>query len=681
MALLSTFRDLFRDLSAWQLPASSAGVTIAAGRAQLMPSWQNFGSSQPNGSTPRTGEIWSLATYDARGCALTVELPQVAVAQSASGTLLPTSTTVVGLWTPGATGPNTPDPRVNSVHWAVTWDRTGVWGMQLQAAYGGTFAPTVLASFRLDTQEQRWLGITVSADGGTVTWYTSPDGFTWTQRAQRVGAVGTTNLASVRVHAMAWGGSGSTDDVFTPALLDNLNVDLTAQDLATVTGQEGDPFLAVDLQPDLLTGVFRVGASQLGGVERLAWSADDPATWVNIVCDVRSVDYQRGATRQQGVLTRAEAGLATVVVSDVDSRLDPNVNGTAIRKGTPARLRAWGYDAMGARWDAVLFTAELDSVAAQYSPDEDAPLVTLTLVDLVDALTSWESPGLADPGVGAGDSLLDRAHRWLQLVGRGEVSSASSDAGTYTATLPPTLEQKPWEELTAAQEAELGRLYVDRLNRLVVRSRGTMPSGPVRGTLSDVHGEAPIGVHCCIGDASIVAGPEGLANRVIAARRKLTADATQPATAQRDDELSQRLYGVQTVNRGSLELQTDAQAATWAGALITARTKPELRVEDVQPRPAPDDLDSAVAAWPAVLSTDLGDRWLFRYHPATGPAILRAVAVLGIRVQATPDGWTVTWTTEDAPAPGIANPTGWLVLGLSTVGGTDLLAPYPSPAR
>jgi hypothetical protein len=180
-------------------------------------------------------------------------------------------------------------------------------------------------------------------------------------------------------------------------------------------------------------------------------------------------------------------------------------------------------------------------------------------------------------------------------------------------------------------------------------------------------------------DARVVRGTEGLANRVMGRRRKLTTDATDPVQQRRDDELSQRMYGVAAVNRQDLALQTDAQVAAWAGALITARTRPELRVESVTPRPDPDDLELALAQWPAVLSTDVGDRWLFRLHPSRGGVILRGLAVLGISVTVSPAGWTVQWVTEAAAVPGAANPTGWFVVGLSTIGGSDVLAPYPAP--
>ncbi len=652
MAAVSSVVDTFTrlDPARW-VTAAGTSATITAGQLSLWPAWTS-GSSD----LELSGELWSVAAYDLRGDSLTVEIPQTSEAASA--------VTAAALFTT--------NPRQNAVQWRALFDPSSAWGSQLQALVTVGYVSTVVATLRLDSQEYRHLRI--SENGGTVTWWTSPDGFVWTARGSRANPF---TLSAVRIALSTWYESPG-DAPTGGALFDNLNVSLGSLDVPTLTGDDGEPYLAVDVQPDVLTGVFRVGTSRVGGADRLAWSNDDPSTWVNVVCSVRTVDYQRGATRELGLLTTAEAGTATVVLEDTAGQFDPNTNSEAIRKGTPWRLRAWGTDADGARWDAVLFTGELDTLRTQYLPDEDAPLVTLTAVDLIGPLTAWQSEGLAGDGTGAGDNLLTRALRILGTVGRGEVSSASSTS--YTATLAPTVLAKPWEELQQAAEAELGRLWVDKHNRLQLRARGSQPLGTVRGTLSDVHPAADVGVHQCMEDAQVVRGVEGMANRVIGRRRKLAADGVvDPVQARRDDELSQRLYGVASVNRSDLLLQTDAQVAAWAGALIVARTKPELRVESVTPRPDPDDLDLCLQQWPAVLSTDIGDRWLFQLHPRSGPPIARGVGVLGISVSITPDGWTVQWVTEAAAVPGAANPTGWFVVGTSMIGGGDALAPYPAP--
>lgn len=658
---LSSFVDLFDvlDPARWQFTPGRAYITN--GQLELTPGWvDEYDAATFLGRFG--GEVWSVDTFDLRDDAWAAQLLQH------NG--LASGVVELGVFAGGS-------PRSQSLVWRLRFDTQSRWGFVLEAVARlepDPAQPVVVATLLPDPQEYAWLRIL--ADAGTVAWQTSPDGLVWTTAGELAG-VPDSLLAAVQVTWGTWYNSPGEDPTGTAARFDALNLMLGENDPATTTGEDGDPYLAVDVQPNVRTGTFVVGESMVGGPDRLAWSSDDPSLWINVVCNVRGLNYRRGASREQGVLTRTEAGTGTITVEDVAGQFDPNTNSRAIRKGTPARLRAWSYRTDGSRWDAVLFTGELDDVGVQYLPEEDAPLVTLELVDLVGPLTAWETEGEPVP-VGAGDDLLRRAQRVLQTVGRGEVSSASSKS--YAATLTSTALAQPWDELTAAQEAELGRLWVDRHNRLVVQSRGSRPGGPVRGTLTDQHGEAPLGVHCCMADADVRHGGDGMVNRVLGSRRALEGENAPPVT-RRDDALSQELYGVATVNRsGQLELQTDAQVPAWAGALIVARTRPELRVESVTPRPSLNDLDSALDAWPAVLSTDLGDRWLFEYHPRRGPVISRGVGVVGIAVEVTPEGWSVVWTTEDASVPGAENPAGWFVVGVSSIGSGDLLAPYSSPA-
>jgi len=473
-------------------------------------------------------------------------------------------------------------------------------------------------------------------------------------------------VTSVRVRLA--GSYWAPGDVAGTWLLDNVNTHLWESDPTTVTGDDGFPYLAIDVQPDVAAGFFTLDSSSLDGPDVLAWSDADPGAWLNVVCDVQQLTYRRGATRLQGLLTQTEAGTATVVLSDTAGTFDPMTNTDVIHKGTPLRVRAWGTYADGTRWDVVLFTAEVDQVFVQYLK-ADAPLVTLTGVDLVGPLAAWQATGEDAPGVGDGEDLVARARRVLAVAGRGVLSPHSDES--YAVTLAPTLLARPWQELQDAVEAELGRLWIDRHNRVMVQNRDSLLGGTVRGTLSDVHGEAPVGVHCCVADATVVYGVERLANRAIGIRVPLNSDDV-PVTAQTDDEASQARYGLGAIERRSLLLQTDGQAQAWTDAVVAAQSRPELRVDSVQPAPPPGDLETALEAWPAVLATDLADRWLFRFRPSSGRLVEQTLGVLGIELDATPEEWTVTWTTAEAPAAGTA-PGGWFTLNTSALNGNDLL--------
>jgi hypothetical protein len=443
------------------------------------------------------------------------------------------------------------------------------------------------------------------------------------------------------------------------------------------SGPLGAPYLAVDVQPDVMEGTFTLDVSELDGPDALGWRQLDAGTWVNVVCDVTRLSLRRGATRLQGVLTRAEAGAVSVDVTDYSGQLDPLLNGDAVHKGTPLRLRAWGYTLdpetlESVEWSETLFTGEVDELRAEYAPGQPAQ-VNVTVVDLIAPLAAWEAEGRAGDGIGAGDNLLERVQRVLDEVDRGELSELASES--YAATLNPTKLQRGWDTITAAADAELGRVWVDVDNRLVVRGRNDALAGPIRGTLSDVHGEEPEPPHVCMSAAAVVHGVELLANRAVASRRLLEAENPDTAlTVRREDTYSQARYGTGTVDRtGSLELETDDQLAPWAEAIVTAGSRPELRVDSVTPSPTENSLDEALQQWPAVMGTQIGDRWLFRFHPLAGHVVERVVGILGVELDLTPDAWQVTWTTTESVAGE------WFVLDSSELGGSQMLAPFAVP--
>lgn len=443
-------------------------------------------------------------------------------------------------------------------------------------------------------------------------------------------------------------------------------------DPLTIVARDGAPNLAVDVQPSVVEGTFSVDVSLLDDPDLLGW-ADDPDVWVNVVCDVTRLVLRRGATRLQGVLTRAEAGIATVELLDSARRFDPLLNADAIHAGTPLRLRSWG-EVDGTPWDAVLFTGSIDDVPVTY-PRTGPPQVTLTGSDRIADLASWQSIG-RDPEVGAGDDLLGRVARVLTEVGAVDALAADVDTA-YAATLGSTALADAWPDVTEAADAELGRVWVNRDDRLVVRGRESQLSGPVRGTLSDWHDEtadtAPDAPHCCYDDLAATLGTETLANRAIAGRRDPAGIGVDPTIVQRDDTYSQVLTRrARTVDRRDLVLGSDDQLAPWAESLIVTSSRPELRVDRVSPAP----WGAGDEAWRAVCESDLGDRWALRYHPEQGPTVMSTIGLLGIEHEVTPEGWLITWTTAPAPTPGEDNPTGWLIVGASDVDGGDLLAPF-----
>lgn len=447
-----------------------------------------------------------------------------------------------------------------------------------------------------------------------------------------------------------------------------------------IEGEEWAPYLAVDMLPENSPGTFLVDASEVDSLDLLGWGMDG---WLNVVCDVQTVELTRAATRLQGPLTRAEAGVATIVLEDIDRRFDPVANGDAIHPGTQVRVRAWaGAESDIDPWEAVLFSGRIgaDGLAVEYR-QSDPPIVTVTAVDVIGWLALFSAIGHPDPGTGAGDTLRVRTQRVLDESGVDATIAADSDA-VFTATLAPSPLAAGWDDVTAAADAELGRVWVTAADELMLRGRGSELSGPVRGTLSDVHGESVSGApHCCYRDPVVRFAPDSLVNRAVAARRVPSPadNSTPPASAivQVDDLYSQARWTAGapfSYEDRSLELNTDVQLQPWAEALLLAASSPELRVDSVSPAPG-----ESAEAWKALCTTDVGDRWHFRHSPAVGPTIARTVGVLGIRHLITPAGWETTWLTVEAPTPGDENPAGWVTVGLSVLDTGDVLAPFGGP--
>jgi hypothetical protein len=444
-------------------------------------------------------------------------------------------------------------------------------------------------------------------------------------------------------------------------------------DPLTVTGVDGAPNIAVDIAPAGVEGVFTVDDSEVDGPELLSWGE---VGWLNVVCDVTEVRVRRGASRMHGVLTRTEAAAVTVEVLDEGRRFDPLVNADVVHAGTPIRLRAWGLEPEP--WSAILFTGELDDVPVIYGRDA-APRVTLNASDVIAELAGWRSTGRPDPGIGAGDDLLERVGRVLDETSIGELADpAELDTG-YATTHPATTLASGWQTISDAADAELGRVWANAAGRLVVRARGSELTGTIRGTLSDWHGEAPAEPHVCYSDLAATLGTETLANRTIGERRvpqpaEGDPPATEGATVQRDDSTSQARYRTRTVENRSLELETDTQVATWCEEVLIASSVPELRIDSVQPAP----WGAGPEAWRAVCETDIGDRWHLRYHPRVGPYVERMAGVLGIELEVTPAGWVITWVTTPAPIPGL-NPSGYFAVDVSELDSGDVLAPFGGP--
>jgi hypothetical protein len=70
--------------------------------------------------------------------------------------------------------------------------------------------------------------------------------------------------------------------------------------------------------------------------------------------------------------------------------------------------------------------------------------------------------------------------------------------------------------------------------------------------------------------------------------------------------------------------------------------------------------------WPKVLSLELLDRFTFVRTPSTGSAVSQDMLLQSIEHRITPGSWEVV-------VNGSARYTGWFIVGVSLIGGTDVL--------
>lgn len=479
-------------------------------------------------------------------------------------------------------------------------------------------------------------------------------------------------------------GRGDGNGVLALARTSTLELITTTLPDDVVTLNPADaPHLAVEVRADLADETFTLDYSELDGDDRLDYGPEEEGGWANVVCDVTRVSTRRGFTRAQGVPVRAEAGTVDLELIDTERRFDPVAGRGAIYRGVLLRVRAWDllepWPADGTqdpvRWSEVLATGRIQDVSVQYVKD-GPPLVTVSVVDVIGDLAATEHEAVPEPGEGYGDTLRERVQRVNDDAGRPvAVISDDSDWGYATTLAPSTLAGSAWEQIGAASDAELGRVYADRRNRLVLRGRTSELDGPIRGTLSDSHEEIVQGpVHCCYRDPVVKMSGENLSNAAQAQRRVWEGGDAQAVVAQADDLASQARYGKRSLGGSgvtTLEVARDSQAAQWVETVTAGHSEPEVRVDSVTPT-AEDHRE----AWPAVAATDVGDRWWFRMQPEVGDPVDRMLGVLGIAHDITPDSWTVTLLTADAPLYDPETPDGWWTLGLSVLDGDDVLPDY-----
>jgi hypothetical protein len=381
-------------------------------------------------------------------------------------------------------------------------------------------------------------------------------------------------------------------------------------------GVTRDPILTLD---DPINGQLDFG---------LLGSPDSP--YMDVSCDVRSLIWQSGATRSDGVLTRWEAGVATVVLDNRDGAYDVSQDPTA---GTPRLepmipLRIRGCLA-GDTNDIYLFMGYADDLAMGWDANGDAT-VTVIATDGTKLLSGYDAPELASP-VGDGETSAQRAQR---IITEAEWTGPVNITAGGLAMQSTTMAQDSWTQLLLNQDAEMGSTYIAPDGTFTFEPRSVWLAGQNDPTIKQKWGPDDLRYE----NASVINDDTNLRNIVDAGRIGGT------VITQRDSA-SVTAYQAHRYGRSDLPLKNDADVQDWGNLVLQTSSTPAVRVDGLEVLPQIDGEN----LFPVVLEAGYGDRWQVTVQtPGMLNPIVRPVQVRGWRHEVTADYWRVTFTLSEA---------------------------------
>lgn len=359
--------------------------------------------------------------------------------------------------------------------------------------------------------------------------------------------------------------------------------------------------------------------------------------WTDITAYATAFSTRRGASRAEGPILRFEAGTCSITLDNADRRFEPtNLSGPYVSAGktqvTP--MRAVRITATYDGTTYPVFEGYADSWDISYQ-GYGVSTCTLTATDATKVLSNIDRSALASE-VGIGELSGARVTRILDSASWPLGPDFRSVAAGDSALQGTTLDRSAWEELLQVQDSEIGQVYIDAAGRVVFRNRQANMEDAraltVQGAFGDGVGELPFE------DAQIVYDDDGLANVV----RIANTGGTQQVA---EDVASQREYLIHTYERTDLRLQTDAEAADYAGFLLLQSKEPELRFTSLSLLPH-DDPD---ALFPQALGREFGDRVRLTKRPPGGGTIIRDAFVVGVNHEVSgPNQWRTTWALQSA---------------------------------
>lgn len=360
-------------------------------------------------------------------------------------------------------------------------------------------------------------------------------------------------------------------------------------------------------------------------------------TWVDISTYVERVEIRRGSQRANTPTVRYDAGSATVTLINLDGRFDPtNLSGPYVAGGI-TQLRPMKGIRIKAVYGGVtypLIKVYANEWAVDYGRNGRSTIVTGS--DAIKVLSNYNGP--QQTAVGAGETSGARINRVLDNAGWPAADRlVQTGNSTMQAT---TLAQPAWSEILLTSDSEGGQVYVNGAGQVQFQQRQDVFTNPRATTIQATFGDSGDATEIPYTDVAISYDDTQLANYVRIARVGGVEQTAQ-------DGVSQAAYLTRTFTRSDLIVQTDAEAANYAGQLLYQWKDPELRFESVTVQPK---RVGTIDAFPYLLGAAFGDRVRVRRRPANraGALIEQQVFVRGLTHVITNRDWTTTLSLQSA---------------------------------
>lgn len=353
--------------------------------------------------------------------------------------------------------------------------------------------------------------------------------------------------------------------------------------------------------------------------------------WIDLSCDVLSLETNIGGRRSDGAIAQSEAGTCTIRIADPTRKYDPTNPQSPFQYGGQTRLSpgtrilVWAelLESTVTKYD--IFTGTVDTWSEDWALHPANRAAAVIASDATKDLVNLDYG--EQPEIGTGDTVTQRVERILTHYGYAGARSIASSTRTLQST---SLAQSAWELLRRTTEDEIGFMFLDRSGVLTMVNREMWVTRPA--PVLTVGCAPGLTAYDVILDADVQAASLDIRNGVYAS----VVGGTQQIAR---NEASISRYGLHSYKRTDLGLQTDGQAGAWATFLVALQSVPRAQLQSVELGPRFDP-----AVWSALLGLRLVvDRMRVVWAPPGTATPTDSVGrVLGLAHEVTRKRWNTT---------------------------------------